>query len=83
VGVGVGFAVEDENSEVVGVVVGAAVGGLVSVGEEVAGMDEGGGVGDEIGDAEFEESTFANTLNESFEFPLLLKRPKLEFALTV
>jgi len=66
----------------VGVVAGA-VGVVVIVGEEVAGLDEGAVVGDEFGEAEFEEATFVNALNESFGFPLLLKRPKLESALTV
>ena len=66
-----------------GVMLGAAVGVVVSVGEEVAGLDEAAGVGDEFGEAEFDEATFANAVNASFWFPLLLKRPKLESALTV
>ena len=49
----------------------------------VAGLDEGAGVGVEFGEAEFEEATFINALNASFGFPLFLKRPKLESALTV
>jgi hypothetical protein len=65
------------------VVLGAAVGVEAIVGEEVARLDEGAGVGDEFGDAEFDEATFTNALNASFWFPLLLKRPKLESALTV
>ena len=62
---------------VVGVVKGT-VGLLVSVGEEVTELDEGTGDGDE-----FEEGKFANVLNESFGFPLLSKRPKLESGLSV
>lgn len=67
----------------IGVLAGAADGAVDSVGEEVAGLDEGKGVWDEFGEAEFDEATFANALNASFWFPLLLKRPKLESALTV
>jgi hypothetical protein len=67
----------------VGVVLGAAVGVEASVGEEVTELDEGAGVGDEFGDAEFDEAIFTNALNASFWFPLLLKRPKLESALTI
>ena len=49
----------------------------------MAGLAEVPGGRDEFGEAEFDEVTFANAVNESFGFPLLLKRPKLESALTV
>ena len=74
----------NDNSGTVGVdvlvveVVKATVGVAVSVGKEMAELDEGIGVGDEFGEAKF-----ANALNESFGFPLLSKRPKLESGLTV
>ncbi len=54
------------------------VGAGASVGEEVAEFGEGTKVGDKFG-----EVKFTNALNESFGFPLLLKRPKLESDLTV
>ena len=61
----------NDNSGTVGVNVSivdgvkATVGVVVSVGEEMTELDEGTGVGDEVGEAKF-----ANTLNESFGFPL-------------
>jgi len=74
-----GTAGVDESA---GIGLGAAVGVVAIVGEEVAGLDDGVEVGDEFGEAEFEEVTFTNALNASFWFPLLLKRPKLESGLT-
>ena len=44
----------------------------------MAELEEGTSVGDEFG-----EGKFANVLNESFGFPPLSKRPKLESGLSV
>jgi hypothetical protein len=68
--VGVGEAVVD--------VVNASVGAADSVGDEMAELDVGKRVGGEFGEAKF-----TNALSESFGFPLLSKRPKLELGLSV
>ena len=67
-----GVSVGEGVKATVGVVV------VVSVGEGIAEVDEGTEVGDEFGEAKF-----VNALNESFGFPLLSKKPKLESGLTV
>ena len=74
----------NDNSGAVGVevlaveVVKATVGVLVCVGEELTGLEEGSGTGDEFG-----EGKFINAVKASFGFPLLSKRPKLESGLSV
>ncbi len=65
-------SVEDVGKPAVGIAVTACVG------DEVAELDEGEGVGDEL-----LEAKFANVFNASFGFPLLSKRPKLESGLSV
>jgi hypothetical protein len=68
--VGVDVSVGDGVEETVGL--------WVIVGEEVAELDEDTCAEDELG-----EGKFANALNESFGFPPLSKRPKLESGLSV